>query len=149
MPLQLNVGFSEKKGQPDFGSIGASVNLQLELEGSLVNDPSRLRDSIRRLFGEARDAVEEELAREGTNGHAEHPPARNGGQRPANGQPPRPATAAQVKAIHAISRRQRIDLPALLGDRFGCSQPEELSLQDASALIGDLNGPSHNGGGRR
>ena len=79
MPMQINVGFSEKKGQPDFGSIGASVNLQLELEGSLVNDPSRLRDSIRRLFGEARDAVQEELARDGTNGHTEEAPARNGG----------------------------------------------------------------------
>ncbi|REK28167.1 MAG: hypothetical protein DWQ41_06235 [Planctomycetota bacterium] len=149
MPLQLNVGFSQKKGQPDFGSIGASVNLQLELEGSLVNDPSRLRDSVRRLFAEARDAVEEELARDGTNGNVENTPARNGGQRPGNGHQSRPATAAQVKAIHAISRRQRIDLPALLGERFGCGQPDELSLQDASALIGDLNGPSHNGGGRR
>ena len=149
MPLQLNVGFSEKKGQPDFGSIGASVNLQLELEGSLVNDPSRLRDSIRRLFGEARDAVEEELGRDGTNRHCENTSARNGSQRPANGHPPRPATAAQVKAIHAISRRQRIDLPTLLGERFGCSQPDELSLQDASALIDDLNGSPHNGGGRR
>ncbi|REJ74267.1 MAG: hypothetical protein DWQ34_23945 [Planctomycetota bacterium] len=141
MPMQLNIGFSEKKGQPDFGSIGASVNLQLELEGSLVNDPSRLRDSIRRLFGEARNAVEEELARDGTNGHAENPAARNGSQRPA--------TAAQVKAIHAISRRQRIDLPALLGDRFGCSQPDELTLQDASKLIDNLNGASQNVGVRR
>ena len=59
MPLTLNVGLSRKTGEANYGSRGASVNLQLELECSLVNDSSRLRDSVRRLFGLAREAVDE------------------------------------------------------------------------------------------
>ena len=148
MPMTLNVGVSRKIGEANYSSRGATVNLQLELEGSLVNDPGRLRDSIRKLFGQAREAVEEELSREGTNGHTDHTPPRNGGQRQGNGHHPRPATQAQVKAIHAITRRQRLDLAGLLGERFGCGQPEELSLQDASSLIDELNGAGQNGGRR-
>ena len=149
MPMTLNVGLSRKVGEANYGSRGASVNLELELEGSLVNDPDRLRQSIRRLFGEAREAVDEELSREGTNGHADQASASNGGQRQGNGHHPRPATQAQVKAIHAICRRQRVDLVALLGEKFGCAKPEDLSLQDASSLIDDLNGATQNSGGRR
>jgi hypothetical protein len=147
--MTLNVGLSRKVGEANYGSRGASVNLVLELEGSLITDPDRLRQSIRRLFGEAREAVEEELSRDGSNGHADHTPAQNGGRRQGNGHHPRPATQAQVKAIHAIARRQRIELAPLLGERFGCGQPGELSLQDASSLIDELNGAVKDGGGRR
>ena len=149
MPLRLDVGFTKKQGQPDYGSIGASVSFQFEVEGGLINDPPRLRESIRKLFGQARDAVDEELAREGTNGHADHSPTGNGGQQQGNGHHSRPASQAQVRAIHAISRRQQLDLATLLGEKFGCAKPEDLSLSDASSLIDDLNGAAQNGGGRQ
>ena len=93
--------------------------------------------------------VDEELAR----GPAiEHPPETgrvtgdNGG---SNGHHPRPATQAQIRAIHAISRRQQLDLTTVLGEKFGCAKPEDLSLSDASSLIDDLNGATQNSGGRR
>ena len=50
MPTTLNVGLSKKVGEPDYGSRGASVNLETELDAGLVNDPDRLRDRIRQLF---------------------------------------------------------------------------------------------------
>ena len=36
MPMKLNVGVSQKVGLPDYGSVGASCNLELELESSLL-----------------------------------------------------------------------------------------------------------------
>ena len=36
MPLTLNVGLSKKIGQPDYGSLGASCNLAVELDANLL-----------------------------------------------------------------------------------------------------------------
>ena len=52
MPMTLNVGHSRKVGEPRYSSRGASVNLQIEVEGNLVNEPQRLRESIRKLFAD-------------------------------------------------------------------------------------------------
>ena len=69
--IKLNAGLSRKVGQPNFSSLGASVNLELELESSLVSDPDKMHDKIRSLFTLARKAVDEELK----NGHPESTPA--------------------------------------------------------------------------
>ena len=49
-----------------------------------------------------------------------------------------PATPNQVKAIHAIARRQNVNLTGLLGDEFGVAMPEDLTLSQASAFIDRL-----------
>ena len=67
--IKLNAGVSKKVGQPNFSSLGASVNLELELESSLVSDPEKMQEKIRSLFALARKAVDEELK----NGHADTP----------------------------------------------------------------------------
>ena len=36
MPIKLNVGVSRKVGLPDYCSVGASCNLELELETALL-----------------------------------------------------------------------------------------------------------------
>src|SRR5208283_5269896 len=51
---------------------------------------------------------------------------------------PRPATANQVKAIHAITRRQNTDLVGLLRHEYEIERPEELSIRQASELIDRL-----------
>ena len=40
--LNLNVGFNRKAGEANYGSRGASVNLELELDSGLAGDPERL-----------------------------------------------------------------------------------------------------------
>ena len=85
MPLRINVGLSRKVGEANFGSRGASVNVEMELDSALVGDPGKLRERIRQIFGLVRTSLAEELngsgqgtsqptAQNGTN-HGSTPPA--------------------------------------------------------------------------
>ena len=58
---------------------------------------------------------------------------------------PRPATASQVKAIRAIASRRRIDLVALLRERFGLQTADELGIRQASDLIDELKNDDQDG----
>ena len=154
--LKLNVGLSRKVGEPNYGSRGASVNLELEIESTLASEPDLLKERIRALFGLARSAVDEELQRQGGAAHngqqgsvptatagatsqRTHERTSREGERPTSR---RVATASQVRAIHAIANRHHVDLASELRDRFGVERPEELSLGDASELIDSLEAGS-------
>ncbi|REJ65347.1 MAG: hypothetical protein DWQ31_18285 [Planctomycetota bacterium] len=144
MPLTLNVGVNRKIGEANYGSRGASVNLQLELESDLVKQPGRLRDRIRQLFDLAKQSVEEELHGNrqqlpSGDGNGSHSPNRNG----------RSATQSQLRAIHAIADRHRIDLTTLLREEFDVAQASELSVASASRLIDQLKRQNNGTGGRR
>jgi len=155
MPLRLNIGLSKKVGLPDFGSLGASANLELELDSGAVSDPDRLRQQVRYLFGLAKASVEEELSQQQAtlphtppNGHSpaasnnggaqSHPPAN--GHRHTGRTNGRAATASQVRAIKTIASRQRLNLAAHL-EPFGVQAAEDLSIQQASQLIDELKVP--------
>ena len=161
MPMKLNVGLSRKVGEPNYGSRGASVNLELELDNSLVEQPERLRDRIRQLYQLAKASVDEELNGTGQqpvlgNGQGNNHPldqnngrgldqyrmngngSSNGNGRSTDGGGPRQATSSQVKAIHAIASRNRIDVGRLVKDRFSVQRPDDLSISDASTLIDEL-----------
>jgi len=60
---------------------------------------------------------------------------------------PRPATASQVKAIRAIASRRRIDLVALLRERFGLQTADSLGIRQASDLIDELKNDDQDGTG--
>ena len=163
MPLRLNVGLSKKIGLPDYGSLGASANLELELDSGAIGDPDRLRQQVRHLFGLAKASVEEELNQQqavlpnaGGNGHGRDPhtngngnghSASNGNSSPrrSNG---RTATQSQIRAIKAIANRQRLDLGPQL-EHFGVRAVEDLGIQQASELIDELKAqPAGMGDGR-
>jgi hypothetical protein len=59
--IKLNCGVSRKLGQPAFGSRGAAVNLEVELESSAAQDAGVLQAKIHRLLAIARAAVDAEL----------------------------------------------------------------------------------------
>ena len=46
--LRLNVGTNRKIGQPDYGSAGASCNLELELDTGLFQDLEGLQQVVKR-----------------------------------------------------------------------------------------------------
>jgi hypothetical protein len=72
--MKLSIGLSKKIGLPDYGSLGATCNLELELDQSLIvnDDLDGFHDRVRRTFIACRQAVEDELAH--------HRTARTGGQ---------------------------------------------------------------------
>jgi hypothetical protein len=93
--------------------------------------------------------VQEELARQeagdthaaASNGHSHaNGYVANGNGHTRRGDHPRPATASQVRAIEAIAKRQRLDLPLYLENRFRVHAAGELTLAEASALIDELKG---------
>ena len=138
--LTLNVGFTKKVGEAHYGSRGASVNLELELDSALVGDPDRLKERMRQLFGLAKASVDEELAQAPANGPAKttHTHAEGNGRRRDG---TRWATASQVRALNAIADRKQIPLPELLTERFQIHDPAGLTITEASSLIDELKGP--------
>lgn len=138
MPMNMNVGLSKKVGEANYGSRGATVNLESEVDSALVNDPPRLRERIRQMFHLARDAIQEELSGSGTNGHAGSSQHNNGHNQNGN-QRDRAATDAQCRVLRTIAQRQNRDLGQLLNQRFNCNQPEQITLRQASELIDQLN----------
>jgi hypothetical protein len=131
MPLTLNVGFNRKVGEPNYGSRGANVNLELELDSGLVDQPERLKDRVRQLFMLAKTSVDEELAQRPA---AVSNTTIHGSQRDST----RRATASQIRALQTIADRQQLDLAAVLQDRFGSGTAEDLSITEASQLIDEF-----------
>ena len=159
MPLKLNVGVSRKVGLPDYGSVGASCNLELELPQDLLErDLEGFHARVRDAYVAAHQAVHDELARlhagaqagppehprddprpddratrdrPETNGRRADPPRGGGDRRPSA----RAATAKQVAALVALARRAGADLEGLLRDEYGVARPEELTVPEASRAI--------------
>ena len=66
--LKLNIGFNRKLGEANFGSRGASVNLEIEVESGVVREPDKLQAKINYLFDLAKASVDAQL-----NGGAQPP----------------------------------------------------------------------------
>ncbi len=154
MPMKVSIGLSKKVGLPDYGSLGASCHVEVELDGALLqNDVEKFQQHVRRAYQACAQAVNEELTRShgqpansygsppaNGNGHTTsngngHPTSNGNGNGRSNGQ--RQATTSQVKAIYAIARNQRIDVGQLM-ERYGVKKPDELDLKTASQVIDSL-----------
>ena len=146
MTLKLSVGLSKKIGKPGFSSLGATCNVELDLNASLVNSGNAVefRRQVRQAFDQCRHAVDEELARDSDqiggqghrNGHSVHQNANDRKMASSNGQyVSRVATPNQIRAIRAIANKRHLDLVAELTRRFNVDSPDELSIRQASEMI--------------
>jgi hypothetical protein len=142
MAVTVNVGFSRKVGEPNYGSRGASVHLEVELDRSAIENVERFRSAMERIFERARDAVDRELQRNLPRSSepqadldecSEVVHSRNCRKRA-----PRPATPNQVRAIQAIAQHRAVDLSQLLDSKFNSKTAEELTVVEASQLIDRL-----------
>ena len=164
MPLRANVGISRKVADNNYGSRGASVNLEVELESSLIQEPERLQERIRQVFRLAQVSVDEELARQNTtnntsngngtaaNGSQPHADSTNGNGSPTNGNGHRASNGNGNGGGQIASEKQMTYARQLAGQIKGMgirrleslaqkmfSKPlAALSTMDASGLIDTL-----------
>jgi hypothetical protein len=160
MSVKLNIGLSRKVGEANYGSRGASINLEVELDNGVLSNPVQLRERVHDLYVLARQSVDEELHRPIDAGGSEHPHTNGNGRALTNGHATNGhaghtghgnghsnghgrievarATQSQIRAIFAISKRQGLDPQALISERYRVHRMEDLTIREASALIDDL-----------
>ncbi len=144
MPLKLAVGWCRKKGDSNFGSRGASILLEVEVDSGLMADPVKLQERIGALYALARNSVETELkdakAPTGPSRSASPPPqsVRTDRKNDNHGANADAATGPQINAIRFLARKYRFDLNAFLRERFQRDLPEDLTLKQASQVIDRL-----------
>jgi hypothetical protein len=157
MSTKINVGLSRKIGQPNFGSLGASCHIDLEIDPQTASlGPEAIQRQILTAFTICRQAIDAELAKSdqphmlfaacgfhpaeqpsATRRQKYHPPAID----PSVATPPRqprPATAAQIKALHTIASRAGLTLANELQQQCGLTNPQQLTIQQASRMIDHL-----------
>ncbi len=143
--LKLNVGLSRKVGEANYGSRGASVNLELEVESGLASDPDALRDRARQLFRMASASVDEELngGRQASNGDGkasgDSRPLTNGPSA-SNGNGHR-ASAKQLDYARQLAGQIRglgVRRLETIADRMFGKPLADLNTLDASGLIDAL-----------
>lgn len=146
MPLKANIGLARKVSDNNYGSRGAAINLEIELDTALLQDSSKLQDKVRHVFGLVRTALEQELqAQESQPREYRVMSSNNGNDTTVNGHSesprtsqPRIATTKQVKALRAIAHANNIDLGEYLHRIFRVDRPEHLTMKQASVAIDEL-----------
>jgi hypothetical protein len=61
MPVKLCVALSRKVGEPNYGSRGGSIQLEVEINSAVIADQHRLHMHIRQVFALVRAALAEEM----------------------------------------------------------------------------------------
>ena len=148
MAIRAHVTFSQKLGQPDYGSVGVGCSLEIELDASLLErDPDEFRGQLGLAYLTCRQAVEQQLAVFQT---PQGLSARAGGQQGNNHAPlSRPATLSQRRALWALSNKNGINLEALCLDEFDVQRADALDIRQASSLIDKLKMQTETAGGVR
>ncbi|TWU44449.1 hypothetical protein Poly51_61350 [Rubripirellula tenax] len=134
---KITVGLQQKIGQPNFGSIGASCVVEVQLDPFESEDGEAIEQRVRQAFARCRRSIDDEL-RMLSPATAKGPGCEAGNKSPSPVSRPRghrPATDKQIRAIQTIAGKQGIMLASELQARFHVTSPDQLSISQASALI--------------
>jgi len=158
MPLKLLAGTSRKMGLPNYGSLGASCSMEVELSESLLGDDlDAFQRQVRTVYAACAEAVNHELTRQQadmSNGQQWKTPCQNsqtagspngngagGGSEDGDVPASQPATERQIDFACALARQIRgLGIRRLegLADALFRRPIAELSSTDASSLIHTL-----------
>ena len=161
MPLRLSAGISRKMGLPNYGSLGATCHVEVELDGGLLaHDLEALHQHVRNAYAACSQAVNDELARqreamnhgsepiaseqhtmpehEADRANIDRATSGGNGRRHVEGDTPPPATPRQIEFIRVLAGQirglgvRRLDSVT----ETLCGKPlTGLSHAEASALI--------------
>lgn len=150
MPLKLNVGVNKKIGLPDYGSLGTSCHVEVEVDSGLIfDDLDAFHQKVRQAYVACAQAVNDELARQASTTQPASQPhtAANNGHAATNGnghsKGTNGGTASQKQLNYANQLAGQIQglgvrkLEALASKMFG-KPLAGLSSLDASSLIDTL-----------
>ncbi len=153
MPLKVSVGLSKKKGLPEYGSLGASCHVEVELDSSLIQqDVEKFHAHVRRAYAACAQAVNDELSRQHDDSATHTPPGRPSSSQSEKSGLGNGSANAGPSNHHAASTKQR-DYASRLASQIrglGVRRLEsltcklfnkslaELTSQDASRLIDTL-----------
>ena len=72
MPLKLNVGISKTIGLPDYGSLGSTCHIEVEVDGRLIfDDLDGFHQKVRQAYVACAQAVNDELVTFGADAEAD------------------------------------------------------------------------------
>ena len=139
MSHKITVGLQQKVGRPNYGSLGATCHIELTLSEEEARHTDTITSRIREAFASCRDRVAEQLSADSSQPPPDHrlPIARTEPAVPGNGRL-RPASEAQIRALHAIAAKHGVVLASELEAQFGVRTPSELTIRQASELIDAL-----------
>ncbi|ELP35902.1 hypothetical protein [Rhodopirellula baltica] len=134
MTTRMMVSLTRHDGKATGGETAATCQLEIDIDDEVNADAGRLSDRLQQAFAVCRRQVDRELAGR-PDGDFEN---RHDKSLARSGSHPRPATEAQVRAIHAIASKTNTRLASHLDEVYGVSSPQRLTLKQASELIGKL-----------
>ena len=143
--IKLNVGACRKVSDNHYGSRGGNVNIEVEVDSSLVGDSAKLQAHIRHLFELARRSLTEELQATTEpagveDSHQQRDSAilnGNGAGNVVSVASVRFASEKQLALIQGLLRKSKIPYQPLLAECKVASF-NELTVQEASRLIESL-----------
>ena len=147
MSIKLNVGLSKKAGLENYGSVGSSCNLEVELDSSALDHPEEFHRRVQEAYTACRCAVEDELGNHRNKANRDNRPTPPPATEYRNSPPPErndnrfPVSDKQLKFISQLTKAVK-GLTARKLDEY-CQVTygktcNELSSKDASRLIDDL-----------